>query len=603
MQLIPKVKKIQEMEGSFTIPKILKIFLPQELSNLEEVIEMFFVYETTSQVSATLRFTFNETMKDEGYHLVVQEERIEIEYIDYHGALYGLMTFFQLVKSNRVTCFDIVDFPDLKIRGFMLDISRDKIPTLETLKHLINLMMQIKMNHFELYIEGFSYEFPSFPGLPVDTPFLVSEFQELSKYAFIRGVDVVPNMNGLGHMTKWLNLKEYHSLSECEDGFLQYGFMFPASTLNPLDPKSIELVKKMYLDILPYSNSNYFHMNCDEPFELSKGKSQQECEKLGVGTVYMNYVSKLSSFVKEFGKTPFIWGDVILHHEEILVNFPESLIVVDWGYDFNYPFNLNAKLLQENRIPFILAPGTSSWNSFSSRLYDMKETTKNAALASKTFGGLGVITTDWGDFGHLQNLIFSYPGLIYAGVVSWGDDFESFDEIKVFMNEIIFNNTKDNVAQIIFDLASYSNLENEYLPNQTMTFKSIMYADPDSSHPLELKKYILKEALKTSIIKEDNKKMILTLIQKAKNAILDTSSEVKEEILQTIRLIQLSLDINQKINSNTLFDSRDLSLINQIIETHELLWLKRNKPGGLDRSLSRLFVIKALITDMNNQKL
>ena len=44
--------------------------------------------------------------------------------------------------------------PDLKIRGFMLDISRNKVAKISTIKYIIDIMSDLKMNHFELYVEG-----------------------------------------------------------------------------------------------------------------------------------------------------------------------------------------------------------------------------------------------------------------------------------------------------------------------------------------------------------------------------------------------------------------------------------------------------------------
>ena len=52
---------------------------------------------------------------------------------------------------------EIDDYPDLKLRGVMLDISRSKVPTLSTLKKLVDKFATLKLNHLELYVEGFSF--------------------------------------------------------------------------------------------------------------------------------------------------------------------------------------------------------------------------------------------------------------------------------------------------------------------------------------------------------------------------------------------------------------------------------------------------------------
>ena len=47
----------------------------------------------------------------------------------------------------------ILDYPDFPNRGFMLDVSRDKVPQLETLFWLVDLMASFKMNQLQLYME------------------------------------------------------------------------------------------------------------------------------------------------------------------------------------------------------------------------------------------------------------------------------------------------------------------------------------------------------------------------------------------------------------------------------------------------------------------
>ena len=118
------------------------------------------------------------------------------------------------------------------------------------------------------------------------------------------------------------------------------------STLNPLDSKSLELVKAFYKDALLNSKSAYFNMNLDEPYELGHGKTESEKNRIGVGQMYLDYVVKLVDYVKEYHKTPMIWGDVLNHYPDLLSKLPKELIYVDWGYDHDYPFYKNFKKIK-----------------------------------------------------------------------------------------------------------------------------------------------------------------------------------------------------------------------------------------------------------------
>lgn len=92
---------------------------------------------------------------------------ITVEYSNRQGLYYALVSLKVLKQnySGTIPCVFIEDFPDLAVRGLMLDISRDKVPTNETLMGIAQLLADLKFNHFDLYIEGFSFAYPSFKNL------------------------------------------------------------------------------------------------------------------------------------------------------------------------------------------------------------------------------------------------------------------------------------------------------------------------------------------------------------------------------------------------------------------------------------------------------
>ena len=67
----------------------------------------------------------------------------------------------------------------------------------------------------------------------------LDEYLELEKYAFDNFLEFVPNQNGFGHMTDWLEIPEYARFAECPDGFEIWGSWKKPSTFNPLDEVEI----------------------------------------------------------------------------------------------------------------------------------------------------------------------------------------------------------------------------------------------------------------------------------------------------------------------------------------------------------------------------
>ena len=237
-KIFPNVKQQVLKDGFFSIGEKLVVFFEGRLVNVFNYLNEFLeIEEQGSKENATLKFLKDEKLGEEAYRVRVEEDGITVFYNKENGAYYGSVTLKQILRQakDKVRCLEIFDEPDLKIRGFMMDISRDKVPTVETVKQVIDLISEVKMNHFELYVEGFSYGYPSFTQFLKENNYIsVEEYQEIERYANSRMVDLVPNQNGFGHMTKWLETEEYKDLVK----FLKESFMGKtkkASTLNPLD--------------------------------------------------------------------------------------------------------------------------------------------------------------------------------------------------------------------------------------------------------------------------------------------------------------------------------------------------------------------------------
>ena len=52
--------------------------------------------------------------------------------------------------------------------------------------------------------------------------------------------------------------------------------------------------------------------------------------KKGIGNVYIDYVLKAYEIIKQYQKTPLIWGDVLIKHPDLLGRLPKDMIFVDW---------------------------------------------------------------------------------------------------------------------------------------------------------------------------------------------------------------------------------------------------------------------------------
>ena len=293
------------------------------------------------------------------------------------------------------------------VRSYMLDISRDKVPTMGTLKQLVEILEKFNYNQLQLYTEH-TFAYSKHEAVWKDaSPMTASD------------IDLVPNQNSFGHLERWLVRPEYNHLAELPHGGAPLpwgGFKKDPTTLCPTDPASLEFLAGLYDELLPNFESRLFNIGCDETFDLlGEGRSAAAVKEKGEGRVYLEFLLKVAELVRKHGKRPMFWGDVILRHPELVPELPKDLIALDWGYEGNHPFMDEAAKFAAAGLDFYVCPGTSSWNSLAGRVENMRENMIAAERAGHLHGAKGFMVTDWGDGGHWQPLAASLPGLILGG--------------------------------------------------------------------------------------------------------------------------------------------------------------------------------------------
>ena len=126
----------------------------------------------------------------------------------------------------------------------MLDVSTDKVPTMDTLRAMIARLASWKINQVQLYTEH-TFAYRDHPDVHrAASPFTAEEILELDAFCADRHVELVPNQNALGHMNRWLAHERYRPLAIAPDGFVDpFGITRPPMTIDPTNPQSMALVR------------------------------------------------------------------------------------------------------------------------------------------------------------------------------------------------------------------------------------------------------------------------------------------------------------------------------------------------------------------------
>ncbi|CAM3569844.1 family 20 glycosylhydrolase [Erysipelothrix urinaevulpis] len=359
----------------------------------------------------------------EGYKLIVDENGVEIKAGSNVAFHYGLMTLLQLIKSYGLTLpfITISDDAYFKHRGVYHDVTRGKVPKLETLYDLIDLLSEYKINELQLYIEH-TYLWEGLSEVFRDKDaYSAQDILKLDAYAQKRHIELIPSIATFGHMYEILESHSFRHLSEKEiKDEIPFSFVnrMAHHTLDVTQKESLELVRSLIEQFIPLFSSKKFNICGDETFDLGRYKNQDLAKRQGVGRLYVDFLKKIIEIVQENDREVLFWGDIILNHPEYLNEIPKNVICLNWGYMAKQSDEAT-KLISASSIPQYVCPSTTGWNRMINWFDNSSENIRTMVKHAVKYDAYGILNTDWGDHGHVNLLSSSLPMLVYGAALSW----------------------------------------------------------------------------------------------------------------------------------------------------------------------------------------
>jgi len=349
-------------------------------------------------------------VRDQAYALKVARDEVVAVATSPRGLYYAAQTLRQLLTSRaEVPCVRITDWPTYAHRGVMLDISRFKVPTLDTLFERIERLASLKINCFQLYTEH-TFVFRRHPEIGRNCGSMTAEdVIQLDEFCKQHFVDLNANLQSFGHHRHLLSIPRYNHLAEMPDA---------PWTLCPVDRRIYDLLDDMYAECLPAYSSKLFNASCDETRELGKGRSAKRAARVGVGRVYVGHIRKINRLARKYGKRTMIWADIVLKHPECLPHIPKDVIMLEWGYSAGSDLSVERKL-QAAGLEHWTCPGVSTWTRIFANVPNACANIAERAVMGQRTGATGLLNTDWGDGGHAQMPSASYHGYAWGAEQSW----------------------------------------------------------------------------------------------------------------------------------------------------------------------------------------
>lgn len=464
--ILPKPKSIIYKEGSFSLfecrvliesgidKRIIKAAL-----NLKEQIESKtgnFHNLALSLLDAEnpIYIKKDASLKSEGYILDISSDAITITGGDDAGCFYGIKTLMQILDSSscQIEAVSINDYPDMKHRGFYHDATRGRVPSVKGIKQLVDILASYKTNSLQLYVEH-TFDFLEFKNdNRTEDDFLTrQDILEIDEYCYNNFIDFIPSLSTFGHLYELLSKKEFAHLCELE-GFLAQSHFWRERmmhhTIDPLNPESFEVITSLIDQYLPLFRSKYFNICCDETFDLGKGRNKGKES----ASLYIDFVEKIIDYVKSKGKTVMMWGDIALKHPDLLPRIPKDVILLNWEYNMS-PDIQKIEKVKETGLTQIVCPGNNAWFSLIEFIDISVPNISKMVCSGYKNTALGMLNTNWGDYGHPAHFECTLYGTVLSACISWNIQTCIDDYFNKLVSKLVYHTDLD-ISEILLKLGS-----------------------------------------------------------------------------------------------------------------------------------------------------
>ncbi|MGE5317182.1 MAG: glycoside hydrolase family 20 zincin-like fold domain-containing protein [Chloroflexota bacterium] len=639
--LSPQPKQINVNQGTFKIGKAIKIYVShdastetrfacKELSTEIERIASVNVSNNLRKASILVglandpgiqklisksKLALKDQDRDEGYILEILPDKILCTAYSEAGLFYGIQTLKQLVRAygNALPALTIIDWPSLKYRGWMDDISRGPIPTVDFLKLCIRKMSEYKQNYFTLYTEDV-FKLRQYPDIAPADGLTQEEVADLTQYAAQYHIEIIGNLQSFGHMAKILANPFYSELGENSD------------ILNPANESTYKFLKNMYAEVVPSYKSQFFNINCDETFGLGEGRSRQMASEIGVDGIYAYHINRIDQLIKPYNKRLMMWGDIAVNNPGIINKLPKDLVILSWGYHAAESFDDAILPFKKSGFDFMVAPGVSCWNEVWPGMQNAVVNISNYVRDGYKLGAMGMMNTAWDDNGH--NLFNNnWHGLIWGAECSWNPLPADSQELAIAEREVRlaeFNKSFDKqffhhegITSVLLGIDSLRNLHVTGILNEWSFWSDITDfrgLDTTEEYTIKNKELLTKSEILAArlnkILKEapENSEMI----DNALLAIIRIQFTAEKNVLRQ-QLFKLNESRNKQGSDvykteyhQLIADAKShLEILKtklyEIKKEYVELWQRENRSWWLDKNLNDYNVLYTSLCDAGNK--
>ncbi|MEA2063400.1 MAG: beta-N-acetylhexosaminidase, partial [Gemmatimonadota bacterium] len=364
---------------------------------------------------------------EQGYVLTVDKDRITIAANGEAGLFYGTRTLLQLIQRGRaglcVKGMRITDWPDIRYRAAHYDTKhhQDKASYVES---FFRTLADYKINMLIWEWED-KFAYRKHPEIGAPGAFTMEQMQAFTRYARKYHVQLVPLVQGLGHVSFILKWPQHAHLREIPSSNWEFC---------PLKDGSYELLFDLWEEAMEATpGSEFIHMGTDETYELGQGVEcgcKARAEKVGRRGLMLEFVNRCARHLQKKGRRVMSWGGEYRPGDKLQP--VKGLIVSEFVDDLEI-----ARLSRDAGYPaWVYDPNPGIEHLFLPYFYRVRRgkvvesclenSYKRLTVAANSGLFEGMVNTSWDDSGlHNQEWMMSF---INSAEYSWSGGAPVLDE-------------------------------------------------------------------------------------------------------------------------------------------------------------------------------
>jgi len=332
----------------------------------------------------------------------------------------GLAILTDWVKSGK-TAATVTENPLFASNGAMVDMSRNGVMNVKTVKTMLRRMALMGMNTYMLYTED-TYEIEEHPFFGyMRGRYTKAELKELDAYALTLGIELIPCVQMLGHLATHLR---WEAAGKYKD---------TANAMLVGSDHTYKLIDDMLKVISECFTTRRLHMGMDETHDLGTGRYLDIHGYRERQDIYFEHLAKIAEMARSYGFKPMMWSDMFFRlagknlknyaeydmrtefSEEVLAKVPKGIQQVFWDY-YKPNEEFYAVNIDKHNAVFgddtIFAGGVWTWSSHCPLFSRSLNHTIPALEACRKKGVREVFATIWHN-GAECNLILGLAGLAW----------------------------------------------------------------------------------------------------------------------------------------------------------------------------------------------